>query len=88
MQLPTVLNEIIMKLDMRGTVFDLLVGLNKCLDAVGISCWFHTATNIVIEQLQVQVPLILDDHVVENHTSFHDAVESFLIPKNEPGLEL
>jgi hypothetical protein len=66
MPLPVVFDEIIMKLCVSGIVLDVPIGLKKCLDSIGVSCWFNTATNIVIEKLQVHVPLILDDHVVQS----------------------
>jgi hypothetical protein len=39
-QLPMVLSNIITKLGMRGTIINLPVNLNKCLDLVRISCSF------------------------------------------------
>jgi hypothetical protein len=47
----------------------------------------HSATNIVKEEFQSQIPLILDVYVVKDHTSSHDVNETFLVPKNEPDLE-
>jgi hypothetical protein len=43
--------------------------------------WLHSDTNIVKEELQVQVHLILDDHIVKNHTSGYDVIEGFFVPK-------
>jgi hypothetical protein len=79
MSLSVDFNEIIKKRAMCDNVLNMSVGLKKCLDPVRISCWFDTTINIIIEELQVQVPIILDDHVVENH-SCHDVVEGFLVP--------
>lgn len=78
LQLSMVLNEIITELGMSGTFLDLSIGLKKGFDAAGISRWFHTATSIVIEELQVQISLILDD---QRYTCFYDPIESFLAPK-------
>jgi hypothetical protein len=66
--LPMVLDEIITKLCVTGTVLDVLLGMKECLDPIRISCWLNMATNIVIEKLQAHAPLILDDHIMENHT--------------------
>jgi hypothetical protein len=80
-----VFNEIITKLSVSGIVLDVPAGLKECLDSIGISCWFNTTTNIVIEKLQIHIPLILDDHVVENHTCIHDITEGSLVQKrSEP----
>lgn len=79
-QLPVVVNEILLKLLVRARGFNLMVGLKKCLDAIWISSWLHMATNIVKEELQVQVPLILDYHVVKNRTC-HYVVEGLHVPK-------
>ena len=83
MQLPVVVNEILLKLGVRCRVFNRPVRLKKCFDTIWISSWLHTATNIVKEELEVHAPFILNDHVVENHTTCHDVVESFLVPKND-----
>jgi hypothetical protein len=32
-------------------------------------------SNIVVEEIQVQIFFVLDNHIVENHTSGHDLVE-------------
>jgi hypothetical protein len=45
--------EIIMKLSMRGTVLNLPVGHKKCGNPVRISCWFNTASDIVVVKVQV-----------------------------------
>ena len=58
MPLPMVLNEILLELMVGVCIFNLLVCLKECLYAVKVSSWLHTATNIVIEELQVHVPLI------------------------------
>jgi hypothetical protein len=49
--------------------------MKECLDPIRVSCWFNMATNIAIEKLQVHAPLILDDHIMENHTCNHDVIE-------------
>jgi hypothetical protein len=76
-----VLYEIIVQLSVHGGVFNLPICLKKCLDAIGVPFRPHSAANIVEEKFQVQVPLILNDHVVENCTSFYDVNETFLVPK-------
>jgi hypothetical protein len=86
MPLAMVLDESITKLCVSGDVLDVPVGLKKCLDSIGVSCWFNMTPNIVIEKLQVHIPLILDDHIMKNHTCRHYLIEGF-VPKIEPGLE-
>jgi hypothetical protein len=51
------------------------------MDAIGVPLGFHSATNIIKEEFQVQIPLILDDHVVKNHTSSHMLMRLFLSQK-------
>ena len=63
-ELPPMLNKIMLELVVRITVLDLPVGLKKCIGLICVPGRLHTATNIVIVVLQVQIPLILDDHVV------------------------
>lgn len=81
MPLPMVLNEILLKLIVGVCVFNLPVCLNQCLYAVKVSSWLHMATNIVLEELQVHVPLIFDDHVVKNHTTCHDVLQGSFVSK-------
>jgi hypothetical protein len=78
-----VLKEILVKLPMGAKVFNLKVRLKKCLDSIWISCWLHTVTNIVVEELQVKI--LPRDQVGENNTCHHDVVVS--CPKNEPDHE-
>jgi hypothetical protein len=80
-KLPMVLHEIGVQLSVRGRVFNLPICLKKCLDAIGVPFRPHSAANIFKEKFQVQVPLILNDHGVKNHTSFHDVNETFLSQK-------
>jgi hypothetical protein len=51
------LNEIIIKLGMRNTVFNLRIHLKKSLDPVQVPTRFDMATNII------QIPLIVYDHL-------------------------
>jgi hypothetical protein len=81
MKLSMVLYEIFVQLSVRGRVFNLPVCLKKCLDEIGVPFRPHSAANTVKENFQFQVPLILNDHVVENDTSFNDVYETFLVPK-------
>jgi hypothetical protein len=53
MQLPVLLNEIVLKLSMRARVFNLPLRLKKCLDTIWISYWLNNTTNIVVEESQV-----------------------------------
>jgi hypothetical protein len=76
-----VLYEIIVQLSVRGRVFSSQICFKKCLDVIGIPFRPHSASNIVEEKFQVQVSPILNDHVVKNHTSFHDVNETFLVLK-------
>ena len=82
MQLPYVLNEIMLQLGVAMGVLNFPVGFQESLNAVRVSRWLHTATNIVIEELQVQAPLIFDDHVVKNDTTCHCNAPGFF-PKLE-----
>jgi hypothetical protein len=84
-KLPMVLHEIFVQLSVRGRVFNLPVCLKKCLDAIGVPFRPHSAANIVKEKFQVHVPLILNDHVVKNDTSFHDVYATFLVQKTSYG---
>ena len=79
MQLLVVLNEILLKLAVGFVVLNLSVGLKECSNAIWVPRWLHTDTDIVVVELEVQVPLILDDHVVKNHTTCHYVVEGFLV---------
>ena len=81
-------NEISQKLGMVLLVLNLRVCLKKCLDCIQVSCWLAPGTNIIKEERQVQTPLILDDHIVKNHTIGHDVFEGFHIPKTRSYLEL
>jgi hypothetical protein len=88
MPVPMVLDEIITKLCVSDDFLDVSVGLKKYLEPIDVSCWFNKAPNIVIENLQVHVPLILDDHVMENHTCSHIwCYWWFSCPKTEPDLK-
>jgi hypothetical protein len=53
MKLPKVLDEIIVDLSMRGQVFNLLIRLKKCVNAIKVPLWLHLATNIVLVEFQV-----------------------------------
>ena len=53
MQLPYVLNEIMLQLGVPMGVLYVPVGLQESLNTVRVSGWLHTATNIVVEELQV-----------------------------------
>jgi hypothetical protein len=75
------LDEIVLQLGMRGQVFNFEICLKKCLDEIGIPLEPHSATNIVKKEFQAQIPPILDDHVVKNHTSSHGVNETYLFPK-------
>jgi hypothetical protein len=55
--------------------------LKKSLDAIGVPIRPHLATNIVKEELQAQIPLILDNHVLKDHTNWHDVNDTFVVPK-------
>lgn len=81
MALPKVLNKILLKLAVDGDVLNLPVCLKECLNAIWIFSWLHTATDIIVEELQDQVSLILDDHAVKNNTIYYYVFEGFLAPK-------
>ena len=76
-----VLNEILLKLKVGVCIFNLLVGMNKSSNAVRVSNWFHTATRIIIEELQVHVSLIFENHIVKNNTTCHDVFQGSFVPK-------
>jgi hypothetical protein len=57
------------------------------MDAIGVPLGSHSATNIVKEEFQTQIPLILDDHIMKNHTISHDVNETFLVLENEMNYE-
>ena len=78
-ELPPMLNKIMLELVVRITVLDLPVGLKKCIDITCTPGRLRTATNIVIVVLQVQIPLILDDHVIKNYTSSRDVSKGSFI---------
>jgi hypothetical protein len=52
MYLPLVIDEIKVEWLMCGRILNYPMCLKKCL-IVRVSLWFHTAPNIVIEELQV-----------------------------------
>jgi hypothetical protein len=79
--LPMVLDEIVLQLGLRGRLFNFEIYSKKCLDEIGVPLGPHSATNIVKKEFQAQIPLILDDHVVKNHTSSHGVNETYLVPK-------
>jgi hypothetical protein len=81
MKLPMVLDEIVLQLRMLVRIFNIEICLKKSLAMIGVPIWPHSATNVVKEEFQAQIPLILDDHIVKDHTSCHDVNENFLIPK-------
>jgi hypothetical protein len=76
-----VLNEIFVELLVGGGVLNVPECFKKCLDFIKIFLWLHTGTNIIEEEIQVQVLLILNNHVVKNHTSGHDVMEGTFVPK-------
>ena len=81
-QLPVLLNEILLKLVVGVAVLNLPVGLKECLNAIWVSNWLHTATDIVVVELQyVQVPLIPNDHVVKNTQHYFIMLRVFLSQK-------
>ena len=79
---PNMLNKILLKLCVGVTIFYLSVCLKKCLNTVRVSSWPQTNTHIIVEEDQIEVSIIFNDHVVENHTTCHYFVKSFLIPKS------
>jgi hypothetical protein len=76
-----VLNEIFFELPVGGLVLNVPECVKKCLDFIRISRWLHTSTNIIKEELQTEVLLILNNHIVKNHTSSHDVIEGTFVPK-------
>jgi hypothetical protein len=86
-KLPMVLYAILVQLSMCGRVSSLPISLKKCLDVIGVPFRPHSAANIVKEKFQVQAPIILNDHVVKNDTSFHNVYETFFVPKKKLGHE-
>ena len=62
--LPMVLNEILLKLKVGVCIFNLFICLKKSSNAVRVSCWFDTATHIVVEEFQVHSSLIFKNHIV------------------------
>ena len=79
--LPMVLNEILLKLKVGVCIFNLLICLKKSSNAVWVSSWFDTATHIVVEELQVHVSLIFENHIVKDNTTCHDVFQGSLISK-------
>jgi hypothetical protein len=76
-----VLNDIFLELLVGGSVLNVPKCFKICLNFIRISWWLHTGTNIIKEELQVQVHIILNNHVVKNHTSGHDVMEGMFVPK-------
>ena len=76
-----VLHEILLILKVGVCIFNLLVGLKKSFNAVRVSSWFHTATHIIVEELQVHASLIFENHIVKNNTAWHDVFQGPLVPK-------
>jgi hypothetical protein len=74
MPLPMVLNEICLELLVGAGVLNVPICFKECLGFIWISCWLHTGANIIKEELQVQVFLILNNHIVKDHTSGHDVM--------------
>jgi hypothetical protein len=81
MPTPMVLNEIFLELPVGGSVLNLPECFKKCLNFIRISRWLHTGTNIIKEEFQIQVLLILNNHVVKNHTSSHDVMDGTFVLK-------
>ena len=53
MQLPVVLDQIILELMVSVVIFNLPMRLKKSLKAIGVSLGLHSGTNIVVETRQV-----------------------------------
>ena len=94
MQRPPVRNKILAELGMLVLVFNLPVCFEEHLDLVRVPSRLDPAAHIVILQGKFLVLLILNNHIVKNHTSSHDVVEVFLFletswtPNNcKPGLQ-
>jgi hypothetical protein len=64
------LNGIFLELLVGGLVLNVPKCFKKFLDFIQISRWLHTGTNIIKEELQVQVLFILNNHVMKNHTKW------------------
>jgi hypothetical protein len=69
MSLPVVHLQIIDELGMGIGILNLPMCFNESFNVIQIALGFHSGANIVIEAGQAQVSFILDDHVVQNHTT-------------------
>jgi hypothetical protein len=77
MTTPMMLNKIFLELTMGASVLNVPKCFKKCLDSIRISRWLHTGTNIIKEELQIQVLLILNNHVVKNNKSGFENVKCY-----------
>ena len=78
---PNMLNKILLKLCVGVETLNFSVCLKKCLNTIRITIRVHTSTHIAVDESQIQVSLIFNDHVVKNDTPCHYVLESFLDPK-------
>jgi hypothetical protein len=73
--------QIIDELGMGTGILNMPMSFKESFNVIRIALGFHSGANIVIEAGQAQLSFILDDHVVKNHTTYHDVDKGFLVPK-------